>query len=278
MADICYPPDTDWSAAYPKEEDYDKAREANDALFEMAEMYAWTTLAALTNYRLGTCPITVRPCALRAFGESSLRTAVASGGYTAALGRINIGMFNPYITGGQWVNACGCRRSCECTTAAEVHLPGPVARIVNVTVDGVILPSSAYKVISGTRLLRLDGEKWPLCQDLGENDDDFSVTYYRGSAPNAMVRFAAGVLANEFLLGFEHSDECRLPDNLTSLNRSGESYNFQPSDFPGGKTGILEVDRVIDIYNPHNLRAPVIVASADDYAGTPVRTWGRRGY
>lgn len=277
MADICYPPDTDWSATYPTEEAYDAARTAeNEAAFEMAEMYAWSTLAALTNYRVGTCPITVRPCVQRALIGTSYLTAPVGRGNSGALGGL-IGQFVPYMTGGHWVNGCGCRQSCECTTLPEVYVPGPVTKIVNVRVDGVILERSAYKIFDGNRLVRVDGGTWPLCQDLAAADDEgFSITYYRGVFPNAMVKYAAGVLANEYMLGFNGSEECRLPDNLTGMARSGESYTFQAADFPGGKTGIREVDMVVNIYNPHNLRAPVIVASADDY-GPSVQTWGRRG-
>lgn len=279
MADICYPPDTDWSGTYPREADYEKARGDAEALFEMAEMYAWSTLASLTNYRIGTCPITVRPCVQRALVGSSYIAAPVGGGNSGALGPANIGMFNPYITGGNWVNGCGCRQSCECSVLPEVHVPGPVTKIVEVRADGAIVPRSAYKIFDGSRLVRIDGGTWPLCQDLAVSDEDaFSITYYRGVFPNAMVRFAAGVLANEFMLGWSGSDECRLPGNLRNMSRSGESYEFQTSDYPAGKTGIDEVDRVIDIYNPHNLRSPVIVASADDYGhGAPMQTWGRRG-
>lgn len=273
MADICYPSDTDWSAAYPKESEYEKAREANEAMFEMAEMYAWSVLASLTNYRIGTCPITVRPCVQRALVGTSYLTAVVGRGNSGALGLASIGQFNPYKTGGSWVNGCGCQRSCECSTLPEVYVPGPVTKIVDVRVDGEIVPRSAYKIFDGNRLVRVDDGTWPLCQDLAATDDDaFTITYYRGAFPNAMVRFAAGVLANEYLLDFNHSEECRLPETLRSLSRSGESYDFEVAP---GKTGITEVDRVIDIYNPHALRAPVIVASADDYPA-PIQTWGRR--
>ncbi len=271
--DICYPPDTDWSATYATPEDLAAARTPErQAMFEMAEAYAWSVLAALTNYRIGTCPVTVRPCAARCAPEGSWNPALVGSGHSAALGP-RIGQFSPYVTGGVWVNAYGCRRGCECSSISQVILPGPVGAIVEVRVDGAVLPRTAYRVYNGSRLVRMDGGSWPVCADLAAPDNKaFEVTYYRGAAPNAMTKFAAGVLANEFLLGFEGKDGCRLPMNVTAMSRAGESYEFTSAETEGIAAAIPEVSMLVNIYNPHGLRAPVIVASPDTY-DTPVATW-----
>lgn len=204
--------------------------------------------------------------------SGTYRTAIARGGNTGALGTVQIGQFNPHISGGAWVNACGCRPGgCACDNLSAVILPGPVGSIVEVRLGGVTVPRADYRVMNGNRLVRVDGEDWPGCQDMALDDAaGFSVTYYRGAAPNRMTLAAAGALANEFLLACD-GEECRLPYNVSSAARSGESYDFETTDFAEGNTGIPQVDAIVRIFNPNRLKAPVIVASPDDYL-TPART------
>lgn len=260
MSDICYPPDTDWSCKFePDELERLRDDEVKGPLIERSEAFAWSTLAALTAYQIGQCPITVRPCALGCLPAGYYQAAPVRGGHTGALPAGTIGMMNPYITGGRWVNGCGCRTSCSCTALSEVILPGPVGRITAVWVDGFQLPRSAYRVDNGNRLVRLDGDTWPVCQDMTRGDQDgFSVQYYRGAAPNAMTRAAAGALAAEFYAGCE-GENCRLPDNLVRMNRQGEAYEFSPTDFED----ILEVKAVVMIYNPYGLKSRPTVTSPD---------------
>lgn len=276
MSDICVPPDTDWSCRWTEEElEGQREDEVMGAMIERAEAFAWSLLAALTNYRIGTCPITVRPCAARCAPPGSYWTAPARRGSGGSLAVGRIGMFNPYISGGRWFNACGCGGGdCGCSSLSSVILPGPVGSITEVWLDGVLLDPSQYRVMNGDRLVRVDGEPWPACQDMAASDHEgFSVSYYRGAAPNVMTRAAAGVLANEFLLSCEGS-ECRLPANLTRASRGGESYEFQPQDFSGADLGIPEVSAIVRIYNPNGLKSPVIVASPDAYL-TTTPSWSR---
>lgn len=263
---ICYPDSTDWSCAFTLEE-LDQMRGDPDqaALLEKAEAFAWYTLASLTAFQIGVCPTTIRPCAARCAPPGSWMSAPVGGGHTAALGpAVAIGRLSPYISGGQWFNACGCSpQDCSCSQLSEVVLPGPVGSIQSVYIDGEILPRSAYRVDNGNRLVRLDGEAWPACQDMTASDQDgFSVTYYRGAAPNLMTRAAAGRLAAEFYKSCA-GDSCQLPDNIVRVSRGGESYEFEPLDFPEGKTGLREVDAVIRIYNPYGLRSAPTVTSPD---------------
>lgn len=258
--EICTP-ETNWT--FLDDKDLEKLDADQKVL---AEQFAWSTLAALCNYRIGTCPISVRPCAERCAPQGTYRPAIAGGGYPG-LQPFVIG--RPYLGGTAWISACGCRPSgCNCSDVQSVVLPGPVGRVVRVMIDGVELPREDYRVLNGTRLVRLDGGTWPLCQDPAAADDEgLVVTYYRGAAPNRMTAFAAGILANEYILLWAQNAECRLPANLQSMSRSGESYEFGES-FPNGRTGIFEVDSVIEIYNPHGLRSPVIIASPDAYETT----------
>ena len=268
---ICYPSTTDWSCS---KEDIDSLRDDPDTapMVESSEAFAWSLLASLTGYQIGVCPVTVRPCAARCAPSDTWLIAPVSRAHSAALGN-RIGFLNPYISGGVWYNACGCRQACECANLPTVELPGPVGGIQSVMLEGVELDSTAYRVDNGNLLVRTDGEAWPAC-----NDGTFEVTYYRGAAPNAMTNRAAGVLANEFLqscLG----NSCRLPSNVTRASRGGESYEFSTMDFPEGDTGgaIPEVDALIRIYNPNRMTQPVQMASPESLGlGGRVATWQRR--
>lgn len=268
---MCVPDTTDWSCKFSAEE-LAAMREdpAQAALLDRSEAFAWNLLASLTAYRIGVCPITVRPCALGCEPPGGLNVAPVGGGRWAGLPTMTIGRMAPFISGGLWYNACGCRRGdCSCTELSEVILPGPVGSIVSVSVDGVVLDRTAYRVDNGGRLVRLDGEKWPVCQDM--TGDGFQVRYYRGARPNIMTNAAAGALAAEFYAACQ-GGACRLPGNVTSMTTQGSSYEFETVDYPDGKTGIPEVDAVIRIYNPYALKMGPIVGSPDAYS-TRTPSW-----
>lgn len=262
---ICIPPDTDWSCKWSADELAEKlAIPAEAALIERAEAFAWSLLASLTAYQIGTCPITVRPCAARCAPAGSYMVAPVGGG--GQLPIPVIGRMSPFISGGVWYNSCGCARpnDCSCTVLSEVILPGPVGRMVSVVLDGVELDRTAYRIDNGNRLVRTDGEPWPSCQDMVANDGEgtFLVTYYRGAAPNAMTRAAAGALASEFYASCT-GGACRLPWNVTQASRQGESYDFGEGGLEGVADTIPEVAAVVRIYNPYGLKSRPRVMSPD---------------
>jgi hypothetical protein len=262
---LCYPPDTDWSCAYSLQELEDmRAKPEVLAAMQRAEALSWYTLASLTAYQIGVCPSVIRPCAAGCDPTGTWMTSIVGGRHLAP--PVTIGSFSPHIESGQWVNACSCRGAldCSCTALCEAILPGPVGMVVRVVQDGTELPRGSYRVDGGNRLVRTDGECWPACQDLSVDDPAVGlwVTYYRGSAPNPLTEYAAGVLANEFFLACENK-KCRLPAGVTSVTRQGVSYQIVAGSFPGGYTGIHEVDAVIRIYNPYALISPPRVISPD---------------
>lgn len=255
---ICHP-ETDWSCEFDETQ---LAQMRTDqvlaARLDLAEDFAWALLAAKTLYRIGRCPVVVRPCAARRAPELGFQVApVGSGNWGGIIGR-----WAPYISGGRWYNACGCTRSddCSCSSLSEVVLPGPVGGIESVTIDGEALPATAYRVDNGNRLVRIDGGVWPACQDMSlpSGEGVFEVAYYRGAVPNPMARAAAGLLAAEFYKACS-GKACKLPYNITSLSRSGESYELEPTDF-SGPTGIPQVDLLIEIMNPNKLKVPSGIA------------------
>lgn len=256
---ICIPDNTDWSCTGWTEAQLTDAKYGEDAaLFEKSETFAWMLLAALTAYQIGTCPITVRPCAARCAPAGALS-------YGSVWPSATIGRLNPYISGGVWYNACAHGAAhCECTALPEVRLQGPVGGVVEVRVDGEVVPATAYRAV-GERLIRIDGGTWPLCRDWTQSDEDgFTVSYYRGAAPNIMTRAAAGALAYEFYKGCK-GEECRLPNNVIRASGGGLSYDMDILDISEGAS-IPEVVAVVRVYNPYGLKSRPTVASPDAYA------------
>jgi hypothetical protein len=263
--DICYPPGADWSCAFTQEElDEMLAVPETATVMERADALAWSTLAALTGYRLSLCPIQLRPCVARCIQGTTWQTAaVESGG------------LSPFVSEGRWYNGCGCTTDCSCTSLCEIRMPSEVGGIDAVWLDGVELEKSSFRVDNGNRLVRLDGECFPACQDMTINDRTLGglwVSYYPGVAPNDLFRYAAGVLAVEFFRACSGKD-CRLPSGVTNITRAGITMEIAPGTFPGGFTGIAEVDAVIRVYNPFALKSPPRVLSPDRRVGR-IPTWG----
>lgn len=276
---FCYPAETDWSVKFTAEQLAEmRADETKAKAMERAEAFAWSTLAVLTGYQVGVCPILIRPCSARGLGAGSWMEAPVLSSTLAGVGQVAIGTFSPYISGGQWYNACGCGGGCSCDRVSEVLLPGPVGSIERVVVSGEIIDPSRYRVDDGFRLVSTDPElRWPLTQDLTAGPDDigaFSVSFYQGAAPNDMTRLAAGALAAEFYGGMIPGGKCTLPAGVRTITRSGTTYDVKASLFEGGFTGIILVDAVIRMLNPNGLKSPVAVTSPDVNMGGRRQTWG----
>lgn len=280
---LCYPSDTDWACAYTAEQlEEMRADPLKAAAMARSEMLAWYTLASLCAYRIGVCPTVIRPCSAGcSTGNRVWMEAVVSGASMGALPTMTIGSsFTPHVTGGNWVNSCGCSPDdCSCSSLSEVILPGPVGDIESVTIGGTVIEATRYRVDNGNRLVSTDPDLvWPACQDMRADADEvgsFVVTYYRGAAPNEMTRFAAGVLAAEFYKACTRQ-KCRLPAGVTSVVRGGTTYEIQTGLFENGRTGIYEVDAVIHIYNPYMLKSAPRVLSPEGASRGRRTTWAHR--
>jgi len=216
-----------------------------------ATSFATDVLWGLTGRQFGVCPVTVRPCFNNRFNGLGVWW------YD--------GTFWPYIFNGQWFNAgCGCFGQCRCEPLpyTQAWLPGPVAGVSEVRVDGIVIDPAAYRVDDGQWLVRQDGEKWPICQDYNLAaglTGTWSVTYFRGAPVPTSLLAGAGTLACEYAkacLG----QECRLPGRVASIIRQGVSITMVDVDtlMKTGFTGLIEVDQLIRVYNPaaltHRLR------------------------
>lgn len=234
------------------------------AVQDTATEWAVGILDGLTGRRFSQCPMTVRPCGPTCRGWSGYMTFPV--GSPSAVGAWGAWMI-PYVDGtGTWRN-CACPGSCSCEARHQVPLPTPAAEIVSVTVDGVVLPDTAYR-LDGRMLVRLDGEPWPQCQDMELANDAvgaFAVEYRPGEPLPAAGSIAAGRLACEFAKACTGIGDCQLPGQLASLSRLGiQVENVDPAAFlEDGLTGLPEVDTWIRSVNPGRLASRPTVWSPD---------------
>lgn len=142
----------------------------------------------------------------------------------------------------------------------RVKLPrSPVQAITSVTVEGVLLDPSAYRLNHAGMLERTDGGLWQVCA--GET----VIVYTYGEAPPAGGRDAAVTLGVEFARDFHGLSGCRLPTNVTSLTRQEVTTTYSdPNEFlEKGLTGLRSVDLWVKAINPHNRPQRARVYSPD---------------
>jgi hypothetical protein len=202
----------------------------------------------------GECDVIVHPCSCRWFSDHDL---------TVTNGILTLRSMTHF-------QACGCSSgwSCSCRFKSSIELPyGPIIDITEVsTTDDGELPIGSYD-FHGSTLVRLDGERWPIC------DDDFLVSYTYGRTVPSHLRHAAAILACELYMGcnpdsFDEGD-CRLPRNVVSIVRQGVAVALQSAFFtpqPGRPVqfGIPEIDMAIAAENPYGLIAPSVVLDPDE--------------
>lgn len=204
----------------------------DEAVKDRALMLATSSLQSLTLNRVGTCPVTIRPCPVRR--PCGCR-------------------WNPHpIRPGEWLNACGCRTARYCGPLSEVDLEGPVGFISSIKVDGVELPldTDDWRIDNGHLLVwQGDGlSPIPETQDLDKPDTKvgtWSITLSRSYPVLADARIAVAALAMQFAEACQPDGQCSLPRGVTSVVRSGVSFSIEAGLFPNGLTGIEVVDQFI---------------------------------
>lgn len=227
-----------WPVTWP---DWAAADQMDPNIKNLCEVYARMSLTALTLQRVGGTPVTVMP-------EPSWR----QWGYSA----VRDGIYGPFM-----VNFSGedLRAGWLFEHIEALVIPGHVAAVEQVVIDGTTLDPQKYRVEDGNRLIRTDGGLWPTRQ--GQN---FTVRYYDTAPPGELGSYALGVLAAEFAKLITMSKEkCRLPRSITNVSRQGLTFEIAKGMFPDGLTGIPEVDAFIYLYNPHGLKVRPRVYSPD---------------
>lgn len=220
--------------------------ELDDETRDRSVAFASATLRRLTGYRVGGCPVTVRPCK-----RSCAVSAVDFSGYSSPTG------FYPILWGGTWMNVCSHWGDCSCTSLCQLALPIPVGRLDKVMLNGSEVTDD-FRIDDGNLLTYTGSADCPIpaCQDMTKADTEdgtFSVTYLNSYQVDQMGAYAAGVLALEFAKACTKTGKCRLPSSVVSITRQGVSMELDPGTFPNGTTGIREVDSYIGLWNPKGL-------------------------
>jgi hypothetical protein len=195
-----------------------------------ALMLATSSLQMLTYYRVGTCPITIRPC-------PAVRPCHCA--------------WNPHVgADGLWRN--NCEHGYTCKPLSEVDIPGPVGYIDRLVIDGVEvdLLNGDWRLDNGHLLVwQGDGTSpIPEYQDLNVADDQpgaWAITYSRSYPVLSDGRIAVAYLAAEFAKACKPKGKCSLPRGVTSVVRNGVSFSIEAGLFPSGLTGIDIVDQYI---------------------------------
>lgn len=208
-----------------------------DQLERMATSFLWSA----TGRRFGLCERKYRPCRRECF----------SSGFDFPFGFTT--PFVPLLSGGLWFNiSCGtCLGECQCNTISEVYIPDTFA-VTGVMIDGIALdPINDVRVYDHSRILRTDGDLWPICQDLNVADTEsggWSITVLEGLPIPPGGELMAGLLTCELAKACVGDDNCRLPRRIQTITRQGVTVGFQDL-FEGLselRTGLWEVDAWIE--------------------------------
>lgn len=229
---------------------------ADTTKLEQCLQFSTDVLNDLTGGRWpGRCVETIRPAATWVpSGMSGLAPLVGwwpGDGFMA-------GPFDGQAARGSW-GRCTCNRSARtgCYLMDEIRLADRVLEVIEVRVDGAVVPSIEYRLDDHRYLVGLqqaDGSRrtWPCCQrdDLEDTEvGTFSIQFARGGLPPIGGTLASASLACELAkgmgyLGDEAAKKCRLPRRVTQITRQNVSVAvLDPLTlFQDGRTGLAEVD------------------------------------
>lgn len=229
--------------------------------------YAATTathvLWAMSGRQFGTCPVTLRPC------RDTCRDTWPQGAYAYPWAAYGTPLASAGWDASYWFAlSCGnCLEGCSCKEVSQVHLPARVNGVTAVKVDGAVLSPAAYRLDDNRLLVRTDGNQWPLCNDLTQDDTragTWSVTADYGITVPDSARFAMGELTCQLLRAISGQD-CALPQNVTQLVRQGVTINFPTIQelLQNKRTGLFLVDLFLESVNPNRLDQRARVYSVD---------------
>lgn len=138
----------------------------------------------------------------------------------------------------------------------------PVVSVQSVMIDGDAFAD--WRLDSPGWLVRTDGGSWPTCQDITVGSDQagtWEILYTWGKVAPEMLIYATTVYASELVKACTGDSTCRIPAGAVTVQRQGVTYNF---DIAPGRTGLYEVDQIIDALNPHRVKRRARVYSPDD--------------
>lgn len=165
----------------------------------------------------------------------------------------------PALIAGQWYNlGCGgsCSGGCSCNTVEEFVLPVQASRIVQIVIDGEVLPTGSYRMDNFRYVVRTDGGQWPWCNDLSIDfgPGAWSVTIAVGKEVPITGQLAVGELACEIIKMCAFED-CALPTNARRITRQGVTVDTPEitAKLQNGAMGLEYVDMFVATFNPNRL-------------------------
>lgn len=233
-----------WPIIWPKSVD---SENLDPNIKRLCEVYASACMTSLTLGRVGGAPVTVTPAGWRRhFGHYA--------SYNTLPGEYIPGRFFY----GAYPSAHDLKHVLAVFETHAIALPGPVAGVTEIRINGAVLDSSNYRVEDGKWLVRMGGGSWPC-------DEDFTVTYLNSHPVDEMGSHAAGVMAAEWLklLTTDGKKNCRLSASATSVSRQGITMELTTGMFPEGVTGIPEIDAYLMLFNPFGVKVAPRVYSPD---------------
>lgn len=228
-------------------------------------------LYRLSGQQFGICTFTFRPCRHDCYGNGWPFDAGNWWQWGGLYPR-------PVLFGGTWFNlTCGsCSGTCSCGPLEEAWLPGPVAAVLEVKVNGVVLSPTAYRIDDFRKLVRTDGGRWPVCQNLTAADTEsgtWSVTVQIGQQVPTIGQLAVGELYNEIAKACT-GQTCLLPASATVVTRQGVTIDlYSLTDLlKEGLLGLRFCDMFIASVNPNRLHTPPMVYDVDGETNRRVGT------
>jgi hypothetical protein len=222
-------PDCNWPVLYGKCVPPDA--EVQELYESIAIEYLWRW----TGRQYGVCPVLIRPCRQQCMEGTSTYGPVQSA-------------WTPTLISGRWYNVgCGqCGDTCGCQYGATLKFEKPVYAIYEITIDGIVLDPTAYRVDNARLLVRQDGQQWPFCQNLSKplgQPGTWSISAGIGLAVPSGGQIAAGKLASELFKASCGGTGCELPQRLQTITRQGISINMALDEMVDqGRTGIWIID------------------------------------
>lgn len=254
-------PCTSWTPIWPRGDCASVLLETGaSAVTGDAVAAASEVLYHLTAQRFGVCSVTLRPCRRTCAGGFPFHEWWQYGTYP-----------QPYWYAGTWYNlACGtCGDNCSCVGLDETVLPGPLHNVTEVKIDGVVLTKNVdYRVDDYRKVVRIDGELWPFCQNLRLADTEvgtWSITAEYGEPVPTIGQLAVGELGLEFTKYLLCGD-CALPNGVIDLSRQGVSMTIGRISelFNSGLVNLRMCDLFIQTANPNHAKARSYVYDLDN--------------
>lgn len=141
----------------------------------------------------------------------------------------------------------------------------PVVSVESVSIGGKVLDPSEYSLRNNAYIVRKNSVPWIL-----DPLYDLEVSYTYGTPIPAAGKHAALRLANELIWAKNDSEDCGLPQRITTqITRQGESMTvLDPLNFlQAGRTGVYEIDLFLAAVNPNKAKKKSRVFSVDKPRG-----------